>query len=136
MAHPDLQIRGSGGGGGQAGGHPDPEIRAEGARQASVVWSKNKGGGGVAGPQTPPLDSPHSPLFFSLTSVSSLHSFGIISQHKRNNRPFQGLFLFCLFVCLFVFFILWHGQVRKNPSTPLKKNAFKLVKLLILKMIC
>ena len=43
------------------------------------------------------------------TFVSSLHSW-------RNNRPFLGIFFF-----FFFFFILWHGQVRKNPSTPLKR---------------
>ena len=50
MADPDLQIRGSGEGGERGGGHPDPEIRGKGTLQASVVWSKNKGGSGPPGP--------------------------------------------------------------------------------------
>ena len=29
VVDPDLQIREGGGGGGQVGGHPDPEIRGE-----------------------------------------------------------------------------------------------------------
>ena len=39
------------------------------------------------------------------------------------------------FFFFFFFFTLWHERVRGNPSTPLK-NAFKLVKLLSLKVIC
>ena len=34
VADPDFQIRGSGEGGEQGGGHPDPEIRGKGAFQA------------------------------------------------------------------------------------------------------
>ena len=99
MADPALQIRGSGEGGEQGGGHPDPEIRG-------LFGLKIKAG---AGPQAPPLDSP---LFFFLTFVSSLHSFGIISHHKRNDRPFQGIFF------SFSFFFLSSGT---NKSGKIRK---------------
>ena len=57
MADPDLQIGGGGGGarGGAGAGHPDPEIRGGGPGLQNIffalrasVWSKNKGGGGLA----------------------------------------------------------------------------------------
>ena len=39
MAHPDLQIRGEGGGVGWGGGsHPDPEVRCRGKSQKCIFW--------------------------------------------------------------------------------------------------
>ena len=51
MGDPDLHIRWG------RGGHPDPEIRGDGAVSKKIfsalwasVWSKNKGGPGPPGP--------------------------------------------------------------------------------------
>ena len=39
MAHPDLQIRGEGGGVGWGGGSlPDPEVRCRGKSQKCIFW--------------------------------------------------------------------------------------------------
>ena len=57
MADPDLQIREEGGGG-EEGGHPDPEIRGAGTGlpKKFFFWSKNKGE--ARAPRVPPLDPP------------------------------------------------------------------------------
>ena len=58
MADPDLQIRGKGGGGGEEGGHPDPEIRGAGTglQKNSFFGLKIRGRPGP--PRVPPLDPP------------------------------------------------------------------------------
>ena len=70
MADPDLQIRGGG------GGHPDPETTGERSQKKIFLalwasfWTKNMGGGGVAGPPGP---SPGSTTDAHLSSVVSFH---------------------------------------------------------------
>ena len=109
-------------------------------RRSSRPW--DKGGKGpfrpklfrlkIKGGSGPPGPSPGfaTVLFPLLLWVHFTPSLGIISHHKRNNRPFQGIFLFFFFLHL----MAWTSQKKSVNSA--KKMHFKLVKLLTLKVIC